>query len=149
MESISFKQAVDVAVDENELLANVELVKSTIGHLDRDMLNLVLMTALVENCHHHAKQSDDYKKASEEFGDEPTWGGGQIKAKCGVYYVDVSITHVLKTFSRETLLEKLNNGADPFELLAELQELTTGAGGPESLPEDCNCPVCKLNRKTH
>lgn len=52
----------------NEVEAGVALVKAAVGHLDRDILNIVLLSAIVENCHHHAKQSDEYKHAAEQFG---------------------------------------------------------------------------------
>lgn len=117
--------------------AGVELVKAAVGHLDRDILNIVLLTALVQNTEHHAKLSDEYKQAAEQFGHEPTWGGGEIKAKCGAYMVDVKISHDTGSVIKEMLAQAIAEGKNPLAFL-------TGMLGDDDEP--CDCPNCRAER---
>lgn len=137
MERINLEQKQSVDFESEAIEAGVELVKAAIGHLDRDVVNCVLMSSLVENCHHHAKLSDEYKQAAEKFGHEPTWGGGEIQAKCGPYMVNVKISHDTGAVVKEVLAQAMAEGKNPLEALANL----LGDDG-----EPCDCPACRAER---
>lgn len=137
MEHIKKEQPAEF--DSEEIEAGVAMVKTAVGHLDRDILNCVLMTALVENCHHHAKLSNEYKQAAVQFGHEPTWGGGQIQAKCGDYAVEVKISHNTEAVIKNLIEDALANGKNPLAVLAGLLDGN----------EQCDCPDCTAERNNN
>lgn len=136
MERINIEQKQSAEFESEEIEAGVELVKAAIGHLDRDVVNCVLMSSLVENYQHHAKQSDEYKHAAEKFGHEPILGGGEIQAKCGPYVVNVKISHDTGSFLKEALAQAVAEGKNPLAALAALL-------GDD---EPCDCPDCRTER---
>lgn len=121
----------------DEVKDNVELVKKAIGHLDQDTFNVVLLAAIVENNHEHAKQSEEYKQAAEKFGTAPAWGGGEIQAKCGPYLVNVTMKHDTGSMLKEALAKAIAEGKNPLEFLA-------GMLGDDDEP--CDCPNCRAER---
>lgn len=137
MERINLEQKQSAKFESEEIEAGVKLVKDAIGHLDRDVVNCVLMSSLVKNCQHHAKQSDEYKQAAEKFGHEPTWGGGEIQAKCGPYMVNVKISHDTGAVIKEVLAQAMAEGKNPLAALAALL-------GDDDEP--CDCPNCRAER---